>query len=134
MPGSRFAAEFAAAFGEVEDVHGEEFLLTPMRRALDVNAPAIADITRAQTTLIGVWHDSAASPAIPNAYDPRTNQRPGVVTDKPRVDFGPGRIPAGLALRLGDLLTRLADGSRWRLSAPVMSRQGITRCDVNAAG
>lgn len=134
MAGSTFAAEFATAFADVECVHGEGFLLTPMRRNVDRNAAAIPDTDRAPIEIIGVWHDGVANPAIVNAYDPRTDQRPGTIAGKPRVDFGPGRIPAGVSLRAGDLLTRLSDGRVWRIDGVLLSRQRITRCDVNIIG
>lgn len=128
---SVFAGEFLSAYGEVEATFGEAFLLKPMTPAVDRNAPAQLDQTRQMVTITGVWHDAPANPQMVNGYDPRTDLRPGTMATKPRVDFGPDRIPAGVIIRAGDLLQRTGDGRVWRITSVEMTRFRITRCEVN---
>ena len=134
MASPAFGSTAAAAFAAVDGQFGEPFLLRPMAPAVDRNAPSIDDVNRAAIQVIGRWLDGVANAQITNAYDPRTDQRPGMRADKPSVKFSPSRIPAGVSIRRGDLLTRLSTGRVWRVSSTLSMRHGTLICEVNEVG
>jgi hypothetical protein len=134
MP-SPFVTAARVAQAAVYAFHGESFDFAPMAKAGDVNAPAIVDPDRAPALgLVGIYFEKDARPLIANGYDPRTDQRPGVMNRHPRVEFSADCAVAQIVFRAGDLLTRTSNARRYRVAAVHTLRTGVQVCEVNSLG
>lgn len=115
----------------VHDHHAEPLLLIPMKRGADVNAAFIADPDRPAVTIRGIFFDSLAKPLIPNAFDPRTDQRPGTNAGKPHFHIPPECAVAQVEIRQGDIIERTTSGRRYRAGAPYAMKSGVVDVPAN---
>jgi hypothetical protein len=111
---SLFARLDQAAQATTEAVYGEAFTLRPRKRSLEVNAAWQPDLERIELGVTGIYRDLLASRNIVDAWDQRTDQRPGVTGNRHWIEVDPRTNP-GFASRPGDLFFRPADGSTWRV-------------------
>lgn len=141
MPGLAFAAEAIDATAAADEVMGELFDLSPMIEALDKTAPAIPDPSRQTTTFTGIFLDHEAKPIMPNAYDTRAYQRPGVESGRPLIKVSPAEI-ANQTLALGapfviqpkDILFRRETCVTYRVGPVFPMAGGTMQVKVNVAG
>ncbi len=131
---SAFMADVLDMAASVNEVHGELFTLFPRVKDIDKNAPDIADPSRAQRDFTGVFLDPSVKPQIPNAYDPRTDQRPGVAASQPRIDILPDQLAVGLIVQAPDLILCQSSGKTWRVTNIIPTKTSILRCAVNLVG
>jgi len=106
-----FDAAATAAAAPLLDWYGETFSVTPMRFGTDPNAAPAPDTSRQPFDLRAIWVDDPGELRTPNAYDLRSQHRPGVRVGKPAIDIADPAID----LRRGDVILRQADGTRWRI-------------------
>ncbi|MBA4800191.1 MAG: hypothetical protein H2043_22625 [Rhizobiales bacterium] len=116
---------------------GEPFAFVPMADAPDRNGAPIADVSRQARTVIGRWSDKAEPLNQSDAYDQRTDKRPGVSNARTtiflsRQDALPGELE--LWVRRRDRLTRVSDGSIYQVVTAIPSGRLRIRCDVNKLG
>jgi hypothetical protein len=110
-----FAGLDKAAQGVHEAVWGDSFTLKPQRRAADVNARRRMDTTRDEVTFTAIYRQEVAAINQVDAWDERTDRRPGVSAHNHFIDIDPRRWPA-VAPQVGDLVQRTDDGARWRVA------------------
>jgi hypothetical protein len=115
----------------VHDHHAEPLLLIPMKRAADVNDAWGTDPDRPAVTIRGIFFDAHAKSLIPNAFDPRTDQRPGTNAGKPHMHIPPECADAQIEIRQGDLLERTSSGRRYRAGAPYAMKSGVVDVPLN---
>ncbi|CUA90213.1 hypothetical protein Ga0061061_111120 [Chelatococcus sambhunathii] len=128
--GSLFARLDAAAERVQQGVYGERWRLVPLRRA-GVNSAPAPDPDRAEREVVGIYRDAPTTVSAPDAYDQRTDKRPGVVTGDPIVEIDPrNQAEPPLDVREGDLLVRLADGVTWRIANAPPDGMGRLQCRV----
>ncbi len=131
---SAFTAEVVDLAANVGEQFGDPFTLLPRAKAADPNAPDIVDASRASVAFIGVFLDPQVKPLIRDAYDPRTDQRPGTMAGGPRIDIMPDVIAGGLVVKVPDLLQSQTTGKTWRVTSIFVAKTGICRCNVNLVG
>lgn len=127
---SLYARLDAAAERVQQRVFGERWRLMPMRRA-GVNSAPGPDPERPEREVVGIFRDALTTLSVPDAYDQRTDKRPGIVTGDPIVEIDP-RNQAGptLDVREGDVLVRLSDGVTWRIANAPPDAMGRIHCRV----
>ena len=134
---SLIAARLARLRQATDRAWGEPFLFVPMADATDRNSPAIADPTRQPATVIGRWSDKAEPLNQSDAYDQRTDKRPGVSNARTTIFLSRQDAPEGepeLWVRRRDRLTRVADGTIYQVVTAIPSGRLRIRCDVNRLG
>ena len=131
MP-SPFVVQARQAQQAAFDLHAESWIWRPMTSADDRNAPMIDDSSRQGATVPGIYYEKAAVPLIRDGYDPRTDQRPGVSSAHPRVEFPASCAEAQQTFRTGDLLIRLDNGRSYRIGATQTKKTGVQVCAVHA--
>jgi len=114
-------------------LHGEAWAHQPMKPAADRAAAPVVDSSRPAQSLSGAYFEDEGKPLILNAYDPRTDQRPGVASSHPRVEFWPPPNNPVFVLREGDILTR-DNGRKYVVGAPRVTKTGIVIGTVNSLG
>lgn len=131
---SAFSAEVLDLAANVGGEYGDLFTLLPRVKAADRNAPDVVDGSRAETSFVGVFIDPQVKPLIANAYDPRTDQRPGTIAGSPRIDIMPDVIAGGLVVKVPDLMVSQDTGKTWRVTSIFVTKTGIACCNVNLVG
>lgn len=142
MPGALFAADVLDATTAIDEVMAEQFMLTPMMRSADKNAPDTTDSSRASVTLNAIFFDPEAKPMMPNSYDVREYRRPGVESAHPKISVSPSEIANQTAadngvpftVQVPDIMTRLLDSSVWRVSSIFTAKSGKLVLSVNLIG
>ncbi|SHO65820.1 hypothetical protein SAMN02745172_02467 [Pseudoxanthobacter soli DSM 19599] len=117
-----FEARSVRLSAAVDREFGDGWRLMPRAAGADVDAPAGPDPGRAERDIRAVYVSSAERLAVPDAYDTRSDRRPGAVMGRPRLEVDARWQDAALdALhgpvdaRAGDIVRREADGTHWRL-------------------
>jgi len=131
--GSLFGRIDLAAAVTVAAVHGDQWTLTPMCKAADVNAPEVADSSRAMQDITAIYREPTAVPFIPNGFDPRSAQRPGVASGHPEIEIDP-RVNAGVEVKSPDLLKHQDTGKTWRVMKTRTDEMGRIFAAVNLVG
>jgi hypothetical protein len=104
-----------ATAGPMNAVHSSKWEHRPMAAAADVNAPAGPDASRPVRVVAAIYKEPTAVPFIPNGFDPRSTQRPGVASGHPEVEIDP-RVNAGVDVKCPDLLIEdEGRGKVWRV-------------------
>ncbi len=127
---TRFSPLLRDAYAAIHDTFGEEFRHRPMARPADARAAPSADPGRLVAIVTGIFSDAASRLDRSDAYDQRTDQRPGAVGGSPTIEVNAG-IETGVDIRRGDQLERIADGKRWRVVEARRDAEGIVMCDVS---
>jgi hypothetical protein len=111
---------------------GEPYVLTPMQAAADVNAPEVADTSRAIATITAIPIQPEAKPTMPNSWDTRQYRRPGVESGHPQVWISPAVVAAlGLVVKKPDQLMRQSTGETFRVTSVFPTNSGGLKCNVN---
>lgn len=113
---------------------GEPFLFVPMADAPDRNTTAMLDPDRTSRTVIGRWSDKAEPLNQSDAYDQRSDKRPGVSNARTTIFLSRQDAPDGepeLWVRRRDRLTRVSDGAIYQVVTAIPSGRLRIRCDVN---
>lgn len=116
---------------------GEPFLFIPMTDGPDRNGPPVADPSRESRSVIGRWSDKAEPLNQSDAYDQRTEKRPGVSNSHTTIFLSRQDAPDGepdLWVRRRDRLTRFSDGAMYQVVTAIPSGRLRIRCDVNKLG
>lgn len=116
---------------------GEPFLFVPMADAADRNETAMLDGVRESRTVIGRWSDKAEPLNQSDAYDQRTDKRPGVSNARTTIFLSRQDAAVGepeLWVRRRDRLTRVSDGAVYQVVTAIPSGRLRVRCDVNKLG
>jgi hypothetical protein len=103
-----------AAQAVQERVFGEAFTLRPRKRAAEVNAAWQPDLDRIEIGLVGIYRERDADMNVTDAWDQRTDRRPGLSAHTHVIEIDP-RTNVGFVSQTGDLLLRQDDGSLWRV-------------------
>lgn len=115
--------------------HAELWRWIPMKSAPgDRNAPPVYDDARSPAVVRGIYFEKKADPLIRNAFDPRTDQRPGVSNAHPRVEFSADCSEAQQVFQAGDTLVRLSNERRYRIMTTLAKKTGVQVCTVNSQG
>lgn len=130
---SAFDGELGDFFAAISEAHAKCFTWSPMMESPDVNAASVADASRPGGTVVGVFYDKEAKPAIPNAFDPRTDLRPGAIAGMPRIELIPSCDAPAPAVQRLDILVSEA-GARWRVFSVFTTKTGVKICALNALG
>lgn len=113
----------------VDDVYGEAFAYTPMRRA-HPDAPFSADPSRAQTAIVAAYHDAHARAGTGGVRTTGVEPgSPGHASLRPQISFAAAAI--AYAPKSGDRLVRAATNEIYHVAE--VRRDGVSRylCDVN---
>lgn len=102
-----------AAQAVQETVYGETFTLKPRVRGTDVNASWQIDPTRPEVTFTGIYTEADVKMNVIDAWDERTDTRPGVSMHTHVIEVDPRRFT--LDPSSGDVIQRARDGSVWRI-------------------
>lgn len=116
---------------------GEPFAFVPMADAPDRNETATLDTSRTSRTVIGRWSDKAEPLNQSDAYDQRTDKRPGVSNARTTIFLSrQDALPdePELWVRRRDRLTRVSDGAIYQVVTAIPSGRLRIRCDVNKLG
>jgi hypothetical protein len=113
---SLFARLDQVAQRTTEAIYGEAFTLRPRKRSAEVNAPTQPDLERLERDFVGIYVDRAAPRNIVDAWDQRTDQRPGATGNRHVIEVDVRTNP-GFASRAEDIFLRQSDGSTWRVVA-----------------
>lgn len=116
---------------------GEPFLFEPMTTGPDRNGPVIPDASRESRLVVGRWGDKTEPLNQADAYDQRSDKRPGVAGSRTtlmlcRQDWTESEPE--LWVRHRDHLVRQSDGVRYSIVTAVPSGRLRIRCDVNKLG
>lgn len=112
-------------------LHAQPFAWAPMKKAADVNAPQVADLSRPSgTTVHGAFFDKKAPGESKRVYDLRADQRPGFESNLPRIEFAPPVAGAPPDIRQLDLLTD-ENGIVWRVEQARVLKTGVLVAEVN---
>lgn len=111
---SDFASLFAATDPLLDDHFGESFSIAPkVAPSGDINARRVADAARQDVSFVGIWSDPH-SRTFPHS---KSGHAETLVTptgdDRPMVDYVTASV--GYRARIGDVVTRVATGSRYRV-------------------
>ncbi len=117
---------------------GEPFLSQPYIDGPDRNGPPVSDPARLPRTVIGRWSDKAEPLDQSDAYDQRTDKRPGVSNSRTtiylsRQDADPYE-QVDLWIRRNDRLVREIDGVAYQVVTAIPSGRLRIRCDVRKLG
>ncbi len=113
---------------------GESFLFVPRAVGLDVNGPSAADATRTSRVVTARWSDKTEPLNVADAYDQRSDKRPGVSGSRTTIFLSRQDAAAGepeLWVRHGDRLVRQSDGTIYSIATAVPSGRLRIRCDCN---
>jgi len=121
------------AAGTLAAVMGDKWVLTPMRKPDDVNAAEEFDPDRPVQEVVAIYREPTAPPFIPNGFDPRSAQRPGVASGHPEIEMDP-RLNAGAELKSPDLLREKSTGKTWRVMKTRNDEMGRIFAAVNLVG
>lgn len=116
---------------------GETFLFAPMIEGQDRSGPAVADTARMARTVIGRWSNKAEPLNQSDAYDQRTDKRPGVSNARTTIFLSQADALEGepaLWVKRQDRLTRELDGAVYRVVTAIPYGRLRIRCDVNRIG
>lgn len=131
---SIFARIDRTAAGTMAAVHGDQWTHKPMLAGEDVNAPAAADPGRPVQIIAAIYKEPIANPFIPNGFDPRSSQRPGVASGHPEIEIDPRWAPAGIEVKNPDLLVNVDSGKVWRVMKTRDDEMGRIFAAVNLVG
>ncbi|EAQ35764.1 hypothetical protein NB311A_05088 [Nitrobacter sp. Nb-311A] len=99
----------------VNDCFGETFRFEAFKPVDDVDLPTVADATRPTFEAVGIWADQSSS-ELPHARMGPDRRAHGWTAGHPTVLMADARMP--WRPRAGDQITRLADGTVYRISKP----------------
>jgi hypothetical protein len=100
----------------------------------DVNAPEIADVSRPVQVIAAIYKEPTALPFIPNGFDPRSTQRPGVASGHPEIEIDPRLVTGGVEVKNPDLLVNVDSGKVWRVMKTRSDEMGRIFAIVNLVG
>lgn len=124
-----FARYDAVADRAQGKVYGGAYWHHPMARpAGDRDAALTVDPSRPVTRFVGIYITRAATPNLPDNYDPRSDRRPGVSAVFDQIEVP---AEAGIRVEEGDILVREADGARWRAGNTQPDDTGRVKVTVN---
>lgn len=118
-----FDAFDLAAQAVLETVMAEPWLFLPRLASPDVNAGFIADLGRKQRLVSGVYSEKNITTNLTDAWDIRTDKRPGASYHTHLVDIDP-RTNGDVDIRKGDILVRQRDKARWVVVSPSRDSAG----------
>lgn len=131
---SAFTDRMATVRLAVDREWGEPFLFVPRAVGIDVNGPAGPDATRTSRVVTARWSDKTEAVNVPDAYDQRSDKRPGVSGSRTTIYLSRQDAAVGepeLWVRHKDRLVRESDGSIYSIVTAVPSGRLRIRCDCN---
>jgi len=131
---SPFSRLDLAAGRVIAAVHGDQWRHEPMVADDDVNAPPIGDVARPVQIVAAIYKEPVAVPFIPNGFDPRSSQRPGVASGHPEIEIDPRLTPNGIEVKARDLLINVDSGKVWRVMKTRSDEMGRIFAAVNLVG
>lgn len=130
MASTPFAARSARLSASINKAFGEAFNIEAMTAQADVNDRFIPDTSRAAILdVAGVW-DAPAKSATPKAHGFANNTAQNWTASFPSASFDDGDLP--WTPQPGDKLTRLFDGSIFRIDRSMPNGTGRTTLQLTA--
>jgi hypothetical protein len=130
---TRFGDLWRDRYAKLHGSFGELYFHLPMGSPADSRVAPAPDQIRSVCSVKGIYMDAPERLNVPDAYDQRTDQRPGVMGGKPSIEIFPA-IDSGVTLKPGDHLLRQADGLRWRIVDIGIDDEGVAVCSVHLLG
>lgn len=128
---SPYMTAVVGAAAVLSGTFGKEWTLLPRVKGADRNAPVVADTSRPQVTFLARLHTPRAKALIPDAYDPRTDQRPGTSSNHPLLRIQPDQVALyGLVVAQDDIVLDVEANQRWRVSSARSTSTGTLECIV----
>lgn len=113
---------------------GEAFMFVPRAVGRDVDGAETYDATRTSRVVVGRWSDKTEKLSVADAYDQRSDKRPGVAGSRTTLFFSRQDAVEGepeLWVRHKDRFVRQSDGVAYTVSTAVPSGRLRIRCECH---